>query len=237
MKSGTHFRFKQFSVAHDKTSHKVGTDGVLLGAWADVSNAKEILEIGTGSGVISLIVAQRSDEETKIEAVEIEKDAVDQAKENVKNSPWPEKIVVHHSSIQEFEPQKKYDLIISNPPFFIDSWLPPESKRSQARHTHTLTFPELINHSLRLLNSEGKLAVILPYQEALRFIGEAMRKNLFCVRRLNVQSRAHKPVERVLLEFWQKQIPVHESSLVIHGNSNEWSEDYMTLTGEFYLKM
>ena len=173
MKSGSHFHFKKFSVAHDKSTHKVGTDGVLLGAWVSLEEVQRILDVGTGTGVISLMLAQRTPETVTIDAVEIEEDDALQAAENVRQSPWPEKIKVYHKTIQAFSPGKKYDLIISNPPFFVESWLPPEKKRSQARHTEQLSFEELLESATRLLSANGRLAVILPFQEGLQFIESA----------------------------------------------------------------
>ncbi|MGC4023205.1 MAG: methyltransferase, partial [Cyclobacteriaceae bacterium] len=156
------FRFKQFSVNNDKCAMKVGTDAVLLGAWMDLDNAQSILEIGTGSGVIALMVAQRTPADAHIDAIEIEEQDATQAKENVKNSPWPSKIGIHQAAFQDFENKTKYDLIFSNPPYFNKSLLPPSSERSRVRHTNTLSYEELIVHSLRLINTKGKLAVILP---------------------------------------------------------------------------
>ena len=238
MKSNAHFHFKQFSVAHDKSTHKIGTDGVLLGAWVDVKNAGQILDVGTGTGVIALMLAQRSSDHTAIDAVEIEKEDADQAMENVQHSPWPQKIKVHHTSLQEFsQGNKKYDLIVSNPPYFINSWLPPEKKRSQARHTHELSFDDLLQCSERLLNEHGRLAVILPYQEAIQFIALAKQHRLFPARQLSFRSRQHKPVERLVLEFTRHNVKPAEEELILHGETNEWSDDYCRLTRGFYLKI
>jgi tRNA1Val (adenine37-N6)-methyltransferase len=237
MKSGSHFRFKQFTVAHDRTPHKVGTDGVLLGAWVDVEDTKEILEIGTGSGVIALILAQRTSTKTHIDAVELDSDSAEQARENVATSPWPTKVSVHHSSIQFFQSIKKYDLVISNPPFFVDSTRSSESKRTNARHTGELAFDELIDVALKFLNADGRLAIILPTTEAILFIEKAAHKNLYCQKKCEVQSRTHKPIERILLEFGLKQTPILRDNLIIHGVKEEWSEKYMDLTKDFYLRM
>ena len=236
-KSESVFRFKQFSVAHDRVAHKVGTDGVLLAAWADVEGVNSVLEIGTGSGVIALVLAQRTDEDCRIDAVEVDKESAEQAVENVLRSPWPEKINVHHSSIQAFDTDRRYDLIVSNPPYFIKSSLPPEVKRGNARHTGTLSFEELTDAALRFIEPDGKLAVVLPVVEAQSFIDIAERKKLYCIRRCEVQSRKHKPVERILLEFGLKHTQTLVDNLVIHGEKAEWSEDYVRLMRPFYLKM
>lgn len=237
MKRSTDFHFKQFSISHDRSTHKIGTDGVLLGAWVNLKSASHILDIGTGTGVIALMLAQRSDSFTLIDAVEVEKADAEQARENVERSPWPGKVSIIHSSIQNFFPEYKYDLIVSNPPYFINSWRPPEKKRSQARHTHELSFEELLASSLRLLKEDGRLAVILPYQEALHFIDLAKSCQLYPTRHLTFRSRANKPIERLLLEFSQKPGEVLSEELILHSNGDEWSDEYYALTGDFYLKV
>src|SRR5688572_10208046 len=131
MKSNTHFHFKKFTVEHASSTHKVGTDGVLIGAWTNVDDAKHILEVGAGSGVISLMLAQRTPPDAEIDAVEIEQGETQQARLNVANSPWPLKIRIHHTAVQSFFPVQRYDLIISNPPYFVNSYKPPEEKRTR----------------------------------------------------------------------------------------------------------
>jgi tRNA1Val (adenine37-N6)-methyltransferase len=237
MKSGTHFQFKQFSVGHDRSTHKIGTDGVLLGAWVDVKNVRTILDIGTGTGVIALMLAQRTAPDVRIDAVEIEAGDAVQARENVLKSPWPEKIRVIHTAVQSFRAEMKYDLIVSNPPFFINSWKPPHDKRSQARHTQQLPFEDLIKSAGQFLADSGKLAIILPYQEAVHFTELANRSKLFPHRVLEFRSRAHKPIERLLVEFGTQGKQLVKDELVLHGDGDEWSAGYMEMTREFYLKI
>jgi tRNA1Val (adenine37-N6)-methyltransferase len=237
MKSSAHFHFKKFSVAHDRSTHKVGTDGVLLGAWVNTENVHCILDIGTGTGIIALMMAQRTPADVEIEAVELEKDDADQALRNIQQSPWPEKIKVYHTAIQDFSSHKKYDLIISNPPYFINSYLPPEKKRSQARHTQELSFEELLYCASRLLAPSGKLAVILPYDEGLRFKELAREHSLLCQRQCAFRSRAHKPVERLLFEFSNQENSMSNEEIILYGEGEHWSSDYRKLTGDFYLKI
>jgi tRNA1Val (adenine37-N6)-methyltransferase len=238
MKSSVHFHFKKFSIAQDACTHKVGTDGVLLGAWANVKDSKTILEIGTGSGVIALMLAQRTDLDTTIEAIEIEEADAKQASENVKQSPWAGKITIHHTAAQQFSSQKKYDLIVSNPPFFINSSLPPVEKRGQARHTHSLSFTELLEISKKFLAEHGRLAVILPTVEGQGFIELAKTIQLHCIRQGNFYTRKHKPVERLLLEFELNQpYTEKEETDILLYDGNEWSQGYQNLTREFYLKI
>ncbi len=229
------FDFKQFSVHHDRSTMKVGTDGVLLGAWADVTHATRILDVGTGSGVIALMLAQRLNSEVQIDAIDISQDACEQAHENISQSPWPKKISVTHTPLQEFDSQP-YDLIISNPPFFSNSYKPPSSGRIVARHTETLTHTELLTHSKRLLQPAGRLNIVLPEAEAKRLKTVAEYNNWFCTRKCIFRSRNSKPPERILIEFKLEAAPLHEEELILYEN-DQWSEAYRALTKDFYLKL
>ena len=233
------FRFKQFSVCHEKSGMKVGTDGVLLGAWADITEAKEILDIGTGTGLIALMLAQRSLNTVSIDAIEIDETAANEAKVNVQESPWSKKINVIHSAIQDFATNKYYDLIISNPPYFIDSYKPTEEKRETARHTYSLDFNDLLLSSQRLLGEKGKLNIILPVVEGEIFQKTAEQFNFYLHRQWVFKSRSHKPAERLLLEFSKTKIPgsIDTGEIVLHGDGEEWSETYKQLTKDFYLKI
>jgi tRNA1Val (adenine37-N6)-methyltransferase len=236
MKSQGLFHFKQFSVSHERSTHKIGTDAVLLGAWVKTGNAKRILDIGTGSGVIALMLAQKSSAGAQIDAVELDQQDVEQAKENVSNSPWPSKVIVHHTAVQDFFPERKYDLIVSNPPYFVNSWLPPDEKRGKARHTQELSFDKLLSASVRLLDESGKLAVILPYKEGQTFVELARSFGLILARQLTFQSRKHKPIERLMLEFQFQESPTSQEHLILHDDGEAWSADYRNLTKDFYLK-
>lgn len=235
MKRETHFHFKQFSVRHDRCTMKVGTDAVLLGSWAIVSKAKSILDIGAGSGVIALMAAQRTDD-TKIDAVEIENQSAQQARENVLNSPWPARVFIHNVSVQEFIANKQYDVIISNPPYFNNSQQPPDRRRHQTRHTVTLDYNTLLSTVHRLLKPDGKFNVILPFSEGLHFINLAVQSGLFCSRKYSFRTRTEKPVERWLLEFSYYELPTEKGEILLYENGLVWSESYSSLTRPFYLK-
>jgi tRNA1Val (adenine37-N6)-methyltransferase len=237
MKSKTHFHFKKFSVSHASSTMKVGTDAVLLGAWVNVGDASHILDIGTGNGTIALMLAQRTSKDVIIDAIEIEKESALQADENFAQSPWPHKIHLHIISIQKFFTEKKYDLIVSNPPFFNNSQSPPNERRHQARHTILLTYDELIASTLRLLNEQGKFNVILPYTEGLQFIELAKQSNLFCTRQHSFKTREKKPVERWLLEFSRSKGHVDIGEILLYKSGDEWSDSYTKLTQDFYLKL
>jgi tRNA1Val (adenine37-N6)-methyltransferase len=228
------FHFKKFSVHHDRVGLKVGTDAVLLGAWVNVGGAKRILDVGTGSGVIALMLAQRSDVDAHIDAVEIEERDAQQARENVKSSPWPNKISVHHNAFQKFDLGYKFDLIVSNPPYFINSLLPSTNERAQARHTQSLSFEEMIDNTLRLLSDEGRLALILPYTEGNRLKSIADSK-LYLIREAIFRSRKEKLPERLLLEFGLKEKELEQKDLILYETGEQKSQDYINLTKDFYL--
>lgn len=230
------FHFKQFSVRHDRSGMKVGTDGVLLGAWTNVTNTKHILDIGTGTGVIALMLAQRAKQAT-IDAVEIEQEAFEDANENIASSPWPDRIRVHQSPIQDFNSDTQFDLIVSNPPYFQNSFKPPGMKRGLARHTQQLTFPELLTIAKKFLAPCGKLSIILPYTEGLEFITLASKHSLYCSRKWSFRTRAEKPIERWLLEFSGMSIVTEEGEILLYQNGDEWANGYKSLTRDFYLKL
>jgi tRNA1Val (adenine37-N6)-methyltransferase len=233
----THFHFKKFSVAHDQSTMKVGTDTVLLGAWTNVDHASSVLEIGTGNGTIALMLAQRTPDDVRIDAVEIESSDAFQAGQNFLQSPWAHKIRTHHTSIQKFNKETKYDLIVTNPPYFINSQSPPDEKRHQARHTINLTHDELISSTLRLLKNDGRLSLILPYTEGHQFVDLAKKNSLFCTRQFSFRTRQEKPIERWLMEFRRHQYPPETGEILLYEKEEEWSVSYKELTRGFYLKL
>lgn len=236
-RSGTHFHFKHFSVRHDRSTMKVGTDGVLLGAWTAPGDARYILDVGTGTGIIALMLAQRTTSDVIIDAVEIETDDAEQARENILGSPWPGTVMVHETAIQKFEPGRKYDLIVSNPPYFINSQAPPDKRRVEARHTILLSHEELLTASSRLLSEAGRLSVILPFTEGMRFAETAKFYNLCCTRQWSFRTRREKPIERWLLEFSPLPSPTDQGEILLYADGNDWSEEYRALTRNFYLKL
>ncbi len=228
------FRFKQFAVEQEDVAMKVGTDGVLLGAWANTDNAKRILDIGTGTGVIALQMAQRN-AEAQIQAVEIDETAAKRARANFDMSPWAERLEVEQTAVQEFAPAEKFDLIISNPPYFVDSLLPPDAKRSTARHTCNLTFEELDAAVCRLLDDCGRFAIILPKTEFEKYLSLTQ---LHLARRCDVRPLAKSEVKRVMGEFTKhKPAETKEETIAIEvAKRGEFSEEYRNLTKDFYLK-
>jgi len=229
------FHFKQFTINQDRCAMKVGTDGVLLGAWVKVNGAKKILDIGTGTGLIALMLAQKS--QAIIDAIDIDKDAFEQAKKNAADSKWKNRIHVFHSSLQEFAEtfQNKYDLIVSNPPFFESAFKAGTEARNIARHTdETLNFEDLICGVNKLLLPDGKFNVILPFKEGNCFIEKSKSGNLFVQKLTRVKTKSDKQEKRLMIEFgFQKTNPV-EDDIVIQEEDLSFTEEYIELTNDYY---
>lgn len=234
--ANNYFRFKQFTINQDKCAFKVGTDGVLLGVCADVSNVKTILDIGTGTGLIALMLAQRC--EAKIVAIEPDSDSFEQAAQNVINSKWNNRIRVENTDLQNYDSNGlKFDLIISNPPYYINSLKNPDSKKSGSRHNDNLSIGDLFNGVSRLMAEGGRLQVILPFVEGNIFIADAAAYGLFCNNILKIKPLPTSEIRRLILTFSQKRNKAKESYLTIeHGKRHDFTEEYKNLTSEFYLK-
>ena len=231
------FQFKQFTIQQDKCAMKVGTDGVLLGAWVRINNNLDsILDIGTGTGLIALQLAQRYDCGT-IDAIEIEENAFEQAVENFENSHWNDRLFCYHASLDEFsnEIDDTYDLVISNPPFYNSSFKKLEQKRALARHTKSLTFEDLLFHTSKLLSKNGTCAFIIPYHEELKFLELASRNKLFPQRITRVKGNIQTSVKRTLLQLsFINTVPKIEE-LVIEIDLHIYTEDYKNLVEDFYI--
>lgn len=231
-----YFRFKKFTVFHDRCAMKVGTDGVLLGAWANITNTQEILDIGTGTGLIALMLAQRSI--AQIDAVEIDLDAYNQARKNINNSPWSNRIQLYHNSIQNYAINcpKRYDLLISNPPFFTNASKAAIEARTIARHSDSLDQNDLLQIAEKLLFEDGRLAIIYPTEPADFFQEKAEKFGFNCQRKLYVKSTLGSPIKRILLEFSKSQLKYQENILVIETARHTYSPEFVDLIKDFYLK-
>lgn len=233
------FRFKQFIIEQDQCSMKIGTDGVLLGAWANMDGKERILDIGTGTGVIALMAAQRNSKAI-ISAVEIDKASAKQAQENAANSPFTNRVTIINTSIQDFTKttDTPFDLIICNPPFFSGGTLSDNSNRNAVRHTIKLPTGELLLCAKRLLSENGQFALILPYIEGLRFKERAEQCGIYCSRVTEVKPKKDKSVERLLMSFGRKKVETEQDSMVIqYEKRNDYTPEYVALTKDFYLKM
>jgi tRNA1Val (adenine37-N6)-methyltransferase len=231
-----YFEFKQFTVYHDRCAMKVGTDGVLLGAWANVAGAAKILDVGTGTGLIALMMAQRS--EGLIHGVEMDENAFLQAGENVHRCPWPERINLFHNTFQQFARDNagSYDLVVSNPPYFRNSLKPPAKIRSLARHNDHLSYESLLFYTTALLAYQGRLAVILPASGFSDFEVMARFHGLLPLRITHVRPHPGKDYSRCLAEFSRgNQKDCHCSELVIKGEDHSYTKEYTELTRDFYL--
>lgn len=230
-----YFRFKQFTVWHDRCAMKVGTDGVLLGAWTNVSDAGNALDIGTGTGLIALMLAQRNNN-LIIDALDIDPDAIDQANDNVIRSPFSTQIRCHLKTIQSFaaECSRKYDLIVSNPPYFEQSLKSPDRNRTLARHTDSLSVRDLIGAGYILLTDKGRLSVIYPYSYKDELISQ---DKLFVNRITNVYPTPTSAPKRILVEYSRQRLPIEEDHLVIEKERHVYTDEFANLVKEFYLKL
>ncbi|MEN8123644.1 MAG: methyltransferase [Bacteroidota bacterium] len=233
------FQFKEFTINQDKTAMKVGTDGVLLGAWVELKDEiNSILDIGTGTGLIALQLAQKSDCEI-IDALEIEPNAFEQAVENFENSDWGDRLFCYHASLDEFKNavDEPYDLIISNPPFYNDTFKELEQKRALARHTKTLSFKKLLSATAKLLSKTGTCAYIIPFEEEVNFVKIAKTFNLFPYRITRVKGNQKSPIKRSLLQFSFTKSKVTIDELIIEIERHIYTESYKNMVKDFYIKI
>lgn len=234
--SSQEFVFKQFKIHQDKCAMKVGTDAVLLGAWVNATTSKYILDIGTGTGIIALMLAQKST--AMIDAIDIDTNACQQATENIADCKWKDRIHIHQISIQQYasECDRKYDLIVSNPPYFVDSSKASEESRTNARHTDQLPFEDLLNGVLKLLSPNGKFYVILPTKESQLFREMAEANNLYLHKVTRVITRADKPEKRLLMKFKFNKRTVEEDSITIEKDErHSYTDEYKELTKDYYI--
>jgi tRNA1Val (adenine37-N6)-methyltransferase len=233
--ANNYFSFKQFTIYQKEAAFKVGTDGVLLGASANVEGAKKILDIGSGTGLIAIMLAQRCDAD--IVAIEPDNESYSQGVKNIGNCKWSTRILLENCDLQSYSGKEKFDLIVTNPPFFKDSLKNPDPRKSSARHNDSLSSSDLLSGVERLLKGTGLFQVILPYVEGTVFIAEAQQFGLYCNNILKIKPLPTSDIRRLILTFSREKTSPSEKFLTIEkGKRHEFTEDYINLTKEFYLK-
>jgi tRNA1Val (adenine37-N6)-methyltransferase len=233
--SNDYFQFKQFIIHQGRSAFKVGTDGVILGAEASVSGVRKILDVGAGTGLISIMLAQRSDAE--IDSIEPDEESYNELVENVRQCKWSSGIRCLNTDLQNHSPGYRYDLIVSNPPYFRDSLINPDTRKSRSRHTYSLPPEVLLRGVGRLLEDDGRFEVIMPYAEGNVFIAEAVEFNLFCYKIMKIKPLPSSEIRRMVLGFSRKkQKPVEKFLTIEHGKRHDFTEEYRNLTKDFYLK-
>ncbi len=231
-----YFRFKKFTIQQSKCAMKVGTDGVLLGAWVSVKNCHNILDVGTGTGLIALMLAQRSN--AIVDGIDIDGDAVIQATENASSSPFKDRVNIYHLSFDDYSATTKqlYDLIVSNPPYFKQSLKSPDNKRTIARHTDNLSFTELIENGKSLLTSDGRIAFILPAKQEKELIDCLHANQMKMIRKTVVFPTPNAQPKRLLVEISKiMDLTCEEDELIIEKSRHVYTDDYTDLTAGFYL--
>ncbi len=234
------FQFKQFSLEQDRCAMKIGTDGVLLGAWTPVENNPfSILDIGTGTGIIALMLAQRS-HAGQIDALEIDGDAYEQATDNFESSPWNDRLFCFHAGLDEFveEPEDEYDLIVSNPPFYSEDYKSNNNQRNLSRFQDAMPFEELIEAAALLLSENGIFSVIIPFKEEEEFMAIAKEYELYPLKITRVKGTPTSETKRSLLAFCRNEnTAVFSDELIIETARHIYTPKYIELTKDFYLKM
>lgn len=233
--SNSYFQFKQFTVWHDKCAMKVGTDGVLLGAWTSVQHSRRILDIGTGTGLVALMLAQRS--QSAITALEIDSQAAVQATENFGRSPWRDRVEVVVADFKQYRPDTQFDVIVSNPPYFVDSMKCPDNQRSIARHNNELTYDDLLRGVSALLSSDGAFTLVIPTDAADRVKDIAQTYCLYPEQQLDVITKPGGTPKRTLITFTFTQQECRTEELLTEVARHQYSDAYAALTKEYYMKL
>lgn len=245
------FKFKEFAINQDRCAMKIGTDSVLLGAWTSIDDHPySILDIGAGTGILALMLAQRSQSVPMaaeiIDAIEIDDPAYEQCVENFESSPWSDRLFCYHAALDEFvkefleddmDNMTTYDLIISNPPFYSDTYKSSDNQRDLARFVDAMPFRQLLESVSKLLSSEGQFSVVIPFSDEKEFIVLATKEHLYPNRILRVQGTPQSEIKRSFIQFSFKETTVNTEHLIIETARHHYTEDYIALTKDFYLKM
>ena len=231
------FHFKTFSLYHHRSTMKVGTDAVLLGIWTELSAVQNVLDVGAGSGILSLLLAARSD--FKIDALELDAASCEEAAANFEAANFRSEFHVIPSDFNTYAhtSERKYDLIISNPPFFINDQKSEKQSKRQARHTDTLTYEQLIDGAMRLLHAEGKISVVLPYRESRIFVQHAKASGLYLQRQMIIFPKPCMEPNRINLLFSRKEMTATTEKFIIRNEDGSFTSQYRNFVGDYYLSV
>lgn len=243
MAKSTGFQFKQFNIEHERCAMKVGTDSILLGSWAKLEDSNRVLDIGTGSGILAIMLGQKGQPGIEILGIDIDAEAIRQAQHNIDMCPWPDKLRVKHLPLHQLKANNHYDLIISNPPYFEPKTGPLEisdpqfiqEERRFARHTHSLAHNDLLAQVSGLLQFDGRFYCVLPEHVCDRFVQQASEAGLFCETQLLVKSYSHKNVIRRLFKLRKKQLKPKSKHLVIHNDDGTYTDVFKNICKDYYL--
>ena len=231
-----YFQFKQFTIEQSDCAMKVGTDGVLLGAWSPVDNARRILDVGTGTGLIALQLAQRQPL-AMIDAIEIDAQAASQAQRNVQASPWADRVKIICQDFKCYSSSQPYHLIVSNPPYFVDALRCPDAQRNAARHADQLNYEVLFAQSATMLHPDGQLCIIIPSEVGQLVVDTAWKYGFHPRKQLHIFTKPQKPCRRWILSFGIGLSACQNDKLIIHQPDGSYTADYQQLTSEFYLHL
>ena len=233
--SNNYFKFKQFTIVQDGCAMKVGTDGCLLGGWFDCSKSKKILDIGCGSGLIAIMAAQRCD--ALVTGIEIDSNAAIQAEENVKNSPWSERIEIVNCDFLEYLTSKRFDTIVCNPPYFVNSLKCDRSQRTLARHSDSLNCKEFFAKCAKISTDTATVNIIIPSDIAEEWLSAAKENGFNASRITHIKTTPKKAPKRVLMEFSRNETATNEKTIIFEDGRGEYSEDVKNILRDFYLKI
>lgn len=230
------FSFRMFTISQTQSAMKVGTDSVLLAAWINVPKPYNILDIGAGTGILSLLMAQRY-EEAQITALEISSEAIKDVQENVKNSPWKNRVQIIEGDFCQFKSELKFDLIICNPPYFENSLHSPLMLRNKARHSDAMPFPVLVSGVQKILSEKGVFAIIIPFENAELIRHLAFEQELYTYRQTVIYTKENTPPKRIMLQFTSELQLCHTNTLTIYTSNGTYAPEYRELVGKYYLRL